>query len=158
MKHILQIIITALLLFPSSGFAVGKEIVVEENYNKVAADVLVEKGFQYALNGEFDDAIEAYTAAIALDQNYAMAHNYRGHIYYLQRKYEEAIEDFNKAVTIDPNDSSHYISRGEAYTDKHQYDKAIEDFNKAISLDPENAQTYIDRGYVYELVLDPYSS
>lgn len=150
MKQILQLVVAALLLSPYSGFAVGKEVVVEENYNKIAADVLVEKGFQHALKSEFDDAIEAYTAAIALDPNFALAYNYRGHIYYLQRKYEEAIEDFNKAVAIDSDDSSHFISRGEAYTDKRQYDKAIEDFNKAISLDPENAQTYIDRGYVYD--------
>ena len=57
MKQILQIIIAALLLFPSSGFAVGKKIVIEDDYKKVAADVLVEKGFQHALKSEFSEAV-----------------------------------------------------------------------------------------------------
>ena len=40
-----------------------------------------EKGKNYYLNKEYDNAIEAFTKAIALDPNYAHAYNNRGNAY-----------------------------------------------------------------------------
>ena len=109
-----------------------------------------EKGYQYWLNKEHDSAIEAYTSAIALDPNDALAYNNRGGAYKDKGQYDRAIEDFNKAIAIDPNDALAYYNRGGAYKDKGQNDRAIEDYNKVIALDPNNANAYNNRGIAYK--------
>src|SRR3990172_8362478 len=62
-----------------------------------------EKGHQYAINKKYDEAIEAYTKAIALDPNYAQAYTNRGVAYYNKGQYDRAIEDYNRAIALDPN-------------------------------------------------------
>jgi len=108
-----------------------------------------DKGYNYAINNEYDKAIEAYTKAIALDPNYAAAYNNRGSAYDDKGQYDRAIEDYNKAIALDPNDAAAYYNRGVAYGNKGQYDRAIEDFNKAIALDPNDAAAYYNRGVAY---------
>src|SRR3989338_6791372 len=64
-----------------------------------------EKGYQHILNKEHDSAIEAYTKAIALDPNDALAYNNRGAAYANKGQYDRAIEDYNKAIALNPNDA-----------------------------------------------------
>ena len=109
-----------------------------------------EKGYQHILNKEHDSAIEAYTKAIALDPNDALAYNNRGAAYANKGQYDRAIEDFNKAIALNPNLAQAYYNRGAAYADKGQYDRAIEDYNKAIALDPNDALAYYNRGIAYK--------
>jgi tetratricopeptide (TPR) repeat protein len=112
-----------------------------------------EKGYQYAMNEEYDKAIEAYTSAIALDPNYAFAYDGRGLAYMNKGQYDRAIEDYNKAIALHPNDVFAYTNRGRAYmglgTYLH-YQQAIEDFSKAIELMPNIAETYSVRGFAYK--------
>ncbi len=109
-----------------------------------------DKGYQYGLNKEYDDEIEAYTKAIALDPNNANTYYNRGTVYGRDKgQYDRAIEDYNKAIDLDPNLAYAYINRGVAYADKGQYDRAIEDYNKAIALDPNHASAYLNRGNAY---------
>ena len=98
---------------------------------------------------EYDDAIEAYTSAIALDPNYAAAYNNRGVAYKNKGQNDRAIEDYNKAIALDPNYAAAYNNRGIAYNDKGQYDRAIEDYSKAIALNPNLAFAYVQRGHMY---------
>src|SRR3990167_4842469 len=98
---------------------------------------------------EYDDAIEAYTSAIALDPNYAAAYNNRGDAYANKGQYDRAIEDYNKAIALDPNYADAYGNRGNAYRNKGHIDRAIEDYNKAIALDRNYADAYGNRGNAY---------
>src|SRR3990172_10084128 len=102
MKNIFLLIVVALFIFPSKGLSSEKNTEAEEDARLVAANVMFDKAYECPLKGEFDDALEAYSAAIFLNKNYGMAYNYRGHIYYLQRKYTEAFEDFNRAIAVEP--------------------------------------------------------
>src|SRR3990167_7868462 len=82
-----------------------------------------EKGKNYYLNKEYDNAIEAFTKAIKLDPNYAKAYSARGFLLYRNKGlFDSAIEDYSKAIAINPNDVQIYISRGLAYADKGQHD------------------------------------
>jgi tetratricopeptide (TPR) repeat protein len=103
------------------------------------------KGISFAMNGEYQKAIECYDKAIELDPNLAEAYNNRGVAYRALRLYESAIEDCNKAIELDPNLAEAYNNRGLAYCALNQYEKAIEDFNKAIELNPNYAIAYNNR-------------
>ena len=107
------------------------------------------KGHQYYLNKELDNAIEAYTSAIALNEKDSMAYSGRGVAYREKGLNDKAIDDITKAIRLNPNIAINYISRGIAYDNKGQYDNAIEDYNKAVNMDPNLAWAYNERGLAY---------
>ena len=97
-----------------------------------------DKGYDYAINKEYDKSIEAYTSAIALAPNYANSYNNRGAAYDNKGQYDRAIEDYNKAIALDPNLAQAYNNRGVAYAMKGNMGKAISDFQKACDMGNEN--------------------
>jgi tetratricopeptide (TPR) repeat protein len=52
------------------------------------------------LRDEWDDAIEEYTKAIELDDNWVLAHYERGELYIRQGKKPDAIADFEKVISL----------------------------------------------------------
>ena len=108
-----------------------------------------EKGRVHILNKEYDDAIEAFNRAIAINPDYNKAYHGRGVAYSQKLQYDRAIEDFNRVIAIDPNFAPAYEQRGLVYNDKAEYDKALKDFNKVITLDPNRANSFVGRGLVY---------
>ena len=116
---------------------------------KKTAEYWFNLGYSYAEAGLYDDAIEAYTAAIALNPNLAEAYSNRGNACSKKGQYDRAIEDYTKAIQLDPNDVKAYNNRGNAYAKKGQYDREIEDYNKAIALDLNYTKAYINRGIAY---------
>lgn len=123
-----------------------------ENATQQKATEWFEKGIKHYRSGEYDEAIKAFTSAIALNPNLAQAYNNRGNSYDKKAQYDKAIEDFNKAIALNPNDASTYLNRGKTSAGKAQYDKAIEDFGKAIALDQNLADAYYSRGLAYRKI------
>src|SRR3972149_3776900 len=131
----------------------------------------VEKGNQYSLKKEYDNAIENYNKAIVLNPDDAYIYTRRGIAYYDKGQYDKAIEDFSKAIALNPNDDSAYSYRGMAYHKQGQYTKESEDYKRAnaliessgfsfydrdiekysqvITLNPKDAKAYTKRGNAY---------
>jgi tetratricopeptide (TPR) repeat protein len=107
------------------------------------------KGLGYAINGDYDNAIEAFTSAISLNPNYEVAYYNRGTAYGKKGQHRRAIEDFNRAIALDPNYAAAYNNRGIVYGKKGQYNRAIEDFNKTIALNPNEITAYSNLGLAY---------
>ena len=126
------------------------EAKITDEERLLQANEWFDKGYQYALNKEYDEAIEAYTNAIALTPNLANPYNNRGNAYAKKGQNDRAIEDYSKAIALDPNDAAAYYNRGIVYADKGQYDRAIEDYSKAIALDPNYTNAYNNRGSAYD--------
>ena len=126
------------------------ELKITDKERLFQANEWSEKGYKYAINGEYNKAIEALTSAIAMDPNYAYAYLYRGIAYENKgQQYDSAFEDYNRAIAIDPNYAYAYYSRGNIYAYSAKEDRAIEDYNKAIQLNPSLAVAYTARGRVY---------
>ncbi len=66
-------------------------------------------------DGEYDEAIEEFTAAITLDPDHADAYNKRGFAYYSTGNYDRAIQDFDRAIERDDEHTEAYRNRGLAY-------------------------------------------
>ncbi len=114
-----------------------------------SADDYNRQGFSHYRQEQYDLAIAAYSKAIELTPNYAMAYNNRGICYDKKGQYDLAIADYSKAIQLNPNDANAYTSRGICYDKKKQYDLAIADYTKAIKLNPKNAIPYNNRGISY---------
>ena len=111
-------------------------------------------GFAYAKQGNFTEAISAYTKAIEINSSFAEAYNNRGLNYVEQGNLPQAISDYAKAIEINPNLADAYGDRGVAYKHQGNYTQAISDFTKAIKIDPNYAGTYYNRGAVYYAAKD----
>jgi tetratricopeptide (TPR) repeat protein len=98
--------------------------------------------------GNVYEAIEDYSKAIEIDNNYSSAYNGRGVAKDDLNDYQGAIEDYSKAIEIDPKFGIAYYNRGIVKADLKDYQGAIEDYSRAIEIDPKDAHAYGNRGIV----------
>lgn len=96
-----------------------------------------------------EDAIEAYSHAIALKPNFAEAYNNRGTVLNEMAELDRAIRDFNKAIALRPNLAEAYYNRGTAYGFKSDHDRAMQDYEDAIKLKPNIIEAYYNLGVAH---------
>ena len=116
---------------------------------QLTAVELFNKGEDLRKNEDYLEAINAFTQAIRLDSNYAIAYHNRGVSYHKLGNYQKAIEDYNQAIRLGLNNAISYHNRGVSYRKLGNYQKAIEDYDEAIRLDPNFAIAYHNRGVSY---------
>ena len=97
----------------------------------------------------YKEAIEHYTAAIALAPENARAYTNRGLAYAKQRNATAALADYSKAIALGLEDARVYNNRGGAYRKTGDFAAAFADYNTAIALAPEDAWFYNNRGDAY---------
>ncbi|XP_064540943.1 stress-induced-phosphoprotein 1 [Drosophila montana] len=100
---------------------------------------LKEKG-NTALNAEkFDEAIAAYTEAIALDAKNHVLFSNRSAAFAKAGKFREALEDAEKTISLNPTWPKGYSRKGVAAAGLRDYMKALEAYNEGLKYDPQNA-------------------
>ncbi len=110
---------------------------------RVTAYVL--RGQAYSARRDYASAIADFTAAIRLDDAYAVAWRERAGAYFASGDKPHAIADYTTSIRLDP-DPSGYLGRGIIYLDADEYDLAIADFGAMIRLKPSMKIGYINRG------------
>ena len=100
---------------------------------------LKNKGNKAFQEGKFDESIEFFSDAIAINPNDHVYYSNRSGAYASKKDYQKAFEDSAKCVEIKPDWAKGYQRKGlaEFYLDK--YDEAIETYNVGLKLDPNNA-------------------
>ena len=85
--------------------------VIRVEINRDDADKHYHEGTRLYNSRRYEEAIEEYDKALAIDPNDKVVHYNKGlSLYYLHR-YKEAIEEFDKALAIDPDYKNARISR-----------------------------------------------
>ncbi|MHC4625061.1 MAG: tetratricopeptide repeat protein [Planctomycetota bacterium] len=92
--------------------------------------------------GRVEEAIEAYSRAVALRGDYVEAYHNMALLLVQQSKIPEAITNFNTALKLDPENSDVHKDLGMALSLQGQSDKAIGHYRKAIELDAGNAKAH----------------
>ena len=98
------------------------------------AKVYYNRGIDYRLKGQYEQAISNLNKALEINSRYAVAFYNRGLVFQDKGQYNLAISDFRKAIEINPKDPAAYCSRGIIYFIKNEYDKAWNDFKRAQTL------------------------
>jgi len=114
-----------------------------------SASELIKQGDAYRNQGQWDNAVGAYSQALELENTQAEAYYGRGIAYNANGQYDLAIADFTEAMKLQPKEAVLYYNRGITYDVKGQYDLAIADFTQAIELNPSMAEAYDGRGKAY---------
>jgi tetratricopeptide (TPR) repeat protein len=156
--------------------AILGKIAAEENLFK--ANLLFEKGMKAQEDFKSEDALEAFTGAIALNPMFADAYAARSDAYSEIYQFKKAIDDITKAIEIDPKNPDFYAVRAMTYpgcSDSYRKvckaeagaeenmvgdlkcreikpgdcKKALNDIGKAIQLKPKNPYYYLMRAVLY---------
>jgi tetratricopeptide (TPR) repeat protein len=136
-------------------------------------DAWIGEGDAYlALRRNYEDAVERYTAAIAIDRENSMAYYGRARARALLGKSGEAIQDLRRAITLDftyvgraksepdfqkiPEEeiqpvlsAARYNRRGNLLKGEGKPKEAIREYQTALELDPTNAAYHANLGDVY---------
>lgn len=123
---------------------------IAANEQRFTAVQWFERGYDLSVkHKKYQAAIEAYSAAISLSPQFAMAYNNRGIAYETLRQNEAAFADYTKAIEIAPQNARAYYNRGNLFYNLLQYKLAIDEFDKAIVINPQYEHAYNNRGLAY---------
>lgn len=107
------------------------------------------KGYDASSAGNYDEAVEYYKKAIAINPGYADAHANLGANYIQKGMFDQAILNLKKALTIDPKNAGAHYNLGLAYDKKSMIDEAISEYEKTIDINPDFAKAYQNLGIAY---------
>jgi tetratricopeptide (TPR) repeat protein/TolB-like protein len=99
----------------------------------------------------YDQAIQAYQAALEIWPDYAEARVGLGDARQAKGQYDEAIEEYKKALAIEPTNARVYLGMGRIYyNEKQLYLEAVAAYQQAIALDPKLIDAHLSLGEMYE--------
>jgi tetratricopeptide (TPR) repeat protein len=90
-------------------------------------------------------AIEDYTHAISINQNYVDALINRSYAFYQTGNFTKAIEDCDRIIDLEPLNTVIWNRRGSAWYSLENDDKAIIDFSQAIKIKNDYAVAWYNR-------------
>jgi tetratricopeptide (TPR) repeat protein len=114
------------------------------------ADAVFQRGVEYYQQGNFDEAIEAFSDAILLHPDDPDLYINRGSAYTSKRNFDAAIADYDKAIALNPEYAEAYAGRGAVYYFQEKIDLAIADYDRAIELKPDFTGALFNRGTLYK--------
>ncbi|HPN98667.1 MAG TPA: tetratricopeptide repeat protein [Syntrophorhabdaceae bacterium] len=117
----------------------------KKNIDSLTAEEWFDKGYAAATAGNHSEAIDAYTKAIDIKPDLALAYYNRGAAYYNLGQHSRAIEDYNQAIRIKPDYADAYNNRGAAYLSISNTTKGCPDAKKACNLGICEAYEYAKR-------------
>jgi tetratricopeptide (TPR) repeat protein len=127
----------------------------KRNIDNLNASEWFDRGVGLNIDGNFTDAIKAFSMVIELNPRATIAYGAyvdRGVAYEMLGNYQQAIKDYNKAIELNPKYEMAYSSRGVAHAMLGNYQQAIKDYSKAIELNPHDATAYYNRGVNYDRI------
>ena len=115
-------------------------------------------GNAYQDAGRFDEAINAYDQAIAMDPLQSIPYDWKGIALYSKGSAEEAVKYFSAAIELDPKDAFPHANLCCAYQKLGKYGDALAEAQKSVQLDPVSALAYNNLGAVYWNLKEPEKS
>jgi tetratricopeptide (TPR) repeat protein/predicted Ser/Thr protein kinase len=94
---------------------------------------------RYVQQGNVDEAIAEYEAAIDLDPGFVEAYVDLGNLMVREGDFQRGLELFEEALDIEPGHVKAHLSMGDAYLQMGDYDPAAYHYQMVVDLDPEAA-------------------
>ncbi|PNW75124.1 hypothetical protein CHLRE_12g513600v5 [Chlamydomonas reinhardtii] len=102
------------------------------------AGELLAKGDRAFIDESYEDAVQAYTEALAADPSDARIYEARANAYLKLEKHSEANADATKALELSPDRPKAYLRKGIALFNLEEYEAAKEAFEAGCALAPDN--------------------
>jgi TolB-like protein len=97
--------------------------------------------------GTLDDALDATTRALAIDEHNAVFHMLRGRVLLARREYDAALVESQRAVELNETLASAFCGLGDSLCYSGRYDEAIAHFERAVELGSHDPQRWAFLSY-----------
>ncbi|NTW17909.1 MAG: tetratricopeptide repeat protein [Syntrophaceae bacterium] len=127
-----------------------KQIVakITEQEKTFTAGQRFDEGMRLVMTNNVDEAIAAFSKAIADDPHDIKAYTQRAILYAKKMQIDKAIADFNKVIEIKPDDARGYAGRGITYSRMGRHKQAIADLARALELQQEAPPFFLARVHI----------
>jgi len=104
-----------------------------------------EQGLTHVGEGQWDEAIEEFQAALDIDPLLVRARLELGRVYARQKRWKDAIRQFERVAEANPDDVRAHFYMALTYAEEGAFDKAVGEAEKALRLGYEPARSLLDR-------------
>lgn len=94
-------------------------------------------------------AEQNFRRAIALNPNYAVAHQWYGSYFTMMGRWKEAIAELERAEALDPLSLTVYAISASTYYQAREYNLALKSGQKTLEMDPNFALGHVTLGQIY---------
>jgi TolB-like protein/DNA-binding winged helix-turn-helix (wHTH) protein/Flp pilus assembly protein TadD len=134
-------------VFPKARAAAERALALDSSLAEAHTSLAYVK---FSYDWDWTAAEAEFQLAIALNPNYATAHQWYGQFLRLMGRQEEAIVEGRKSLDLDPRSLIINVEAGLPYFYLHRYDEALEHYRKALEMEPNFALAHHDVGWVLE--------
>jgi TolB-like protein/DNA-binding winged helix-turn-helix (wHTH) protein/Tfp pilus assembly protein PilF len=139
--------VAAAEVFPKARIAAEKALALDNSLAEAHTSLAYVK---FSYDWDWNGAEAEFKRAIALNPNYATAHQWYGQFLRLMGREEEAIVEGQKSLDLDPMSLIINVEAGLPYHYLQRYDEALRHYRKALEVDPNFALAHHDIGWVLE--------
>lgn len=141
-----------------SGFAYLNEH-LQANEHRLHRSILLYNIAQvYAAIGSHQEALEYYTATIAVDPNYSEYYNERANVLLQMNRLKEAREDYLRAIELSPPYFEVFTNLGQCCRRMGVMREAVEHYTRALDLQPGQILALLGRAKAHEELGDSSSA
>jgi TolB-like protein/DNA-binding winged helix-turn-helix (wHTH) protein/Tfp pilus assembly protein PilF len=134
-------------VFPKARIAAEKALALDSSSAEAHTSLAYVK---FSYDWDWNGAEAEFERAIALNPNYATAHQWYGQFLRLMGREEEAIVEGQKSLDLDPMSLIINVEAGLPYHYLQRYREALRHYRKALEMDPNFALAHHDIGWVLE--------
>lgn len=109
----------------------------------------------YVYTGNYDEAINLFTNAIAMDSNYAEYYNERGNLFFKIGRLDSAMQDYLKAIELRRPCPEFWVNLGHCYRELGEIKEAIHAYSYSLDLAPDQASVLVIRAQTFEMLEQP---
>ncbi len=131
------------------AFAIGTLNRSSLQWINLSVNYLFKRAGYYYLQGDFDRAIQYYTADIDREPQNANHYLARAACLLNVLQKERAVADVERALKLNPNNALALQLRGEIYSIDKNFEAALDSFARAHEINPNWSVPYFDRGSVF---------
>ncbi|WP_010252701.1 tetratricopeptide repeat protein [Acetivibrio cellulolyticus] len=110
-------------------------------FGQMKAEILFSKAQKLVNQEKFDEAIDLFDKAIALNEKDSAVYIHKALVISGKDRYTEAVELAEKAISLKPDSPVYHAFLGMIHYDNENYVEALKYFKKSNEMDSENAQT-----------------
>jgi tetratricopeptide (TPR) repeat protein len=94
----------------------------------------------------YNEAIDAYSAAIRLEPGSAAIYALRARVWGAKHARDREVADLTDAIRLDPTTTDYLVARALSWSSQGHHEQAMADYDEAIRLRPREARLYVARG------------
>jgi len=129
-----------------NSFSLWRHVIQKNPQEEIAYHNLA---IEYSRHFHYNEAIQLYEKALAIDPLYAETYNNLGNLYYNRGNRVRAFRCFEQAIRIYPDYAEAYGNRGNLFAQYGYISNALHDMNMAVVLKPNHPGPYFERGNLF---------